>query len=294
MTHKIYYLIILTMLFGCSAKVNESLKYLKQKPPSMVPEVFAPDLISSKNNQEFGSVFSKDGTEFFYGVNVNNKAEIRYAKLIGDEWTEPQTILSHEKYGFNDPFLSTDEKRLYFISEMSIDGLNAKDDIDIWYVEKNKTGWSEPINAGPSINSEKNEFYISFTQDGTMYFSSNVSPEGSSNFDIYRSKSVEGKFQKAESLGDSVNSPHYEADVFVDPHESYIIFYSQRPGKPDLRGGLYISFKKNNDTWTKAVKIDEPINGICPFISKDGKYFFYSRNGDIYWVDAKIIEQYRK
>ena len=188
------------MLFGCSAKVNESLKYLKQKPPSMVPEVFAPDLISSKNNQEFGSVFSKDGTEFFYGVNVNNKAEIRYAKLIGDEWTESQTILSHEKYGFNDPFLSTDEKRLYFISEMSIDGLNAKDDIDIWYVEKNKTGWSEPINAGPSINSEKNEFYISFTQDGTMYFSSNV---GAPDFDIYRSKSVEGKFQKAESLGDT-------------------------------------------------------------------------------------------
>ena len=265
----------------------------------MIPEIFAPNFISKKAESEFGSVFNKEATEFFYGVNVNGKSEIRYSKLMGDKWSEPQTILSHEKYGFNDPFLSPDEKRLYFISKRALDGMDAKKDHDIWYVEKDKNGWSEPINAGSNINSDGNEYYISFSQDGTMYFSSNVkAPEERMryDFDIYSSKNIDGEFQEAVSLGDSINTPNYEADVFVDPSESYIIFCASR--KDGLgQGDLYISFKKSDGTWTKSKNMDQPINSekheLCPYVSKDGKYFFYTSNQDIYWVDAKIIEQYR-
>ncbi|UCE08710.1 MAG: PD40 domain-containing protein, partial [bacterium] len=28
----------------------------------------------------------------------------------------------------------------------------------------------------------------------------------------------------------------------------------------------------------------------CPFVTSDGKYFFFSKNNDLYWVDAKFIE----
>ncbi|NAY93099.1 hypothetical protein GTQ34_14365 [Muricauda sp. JGD-17] len=34
-------------------------------------------------------------------------------------------------------------------------------------------------------------------------------------------------------------------------------------------------------------------SNICPFVSMDGKYLFYTSNQDIYWVDASIIENYR-
>lgn len=286
-------------LIGCSQNVNDHLKYLEQKPPSLIPEIFAPGLISKNTESEFGSVFNEEATAFFYGVDKDGRTEIRYSELMGDKWTEPRIILSNERYGFNDPFLSPDEKRLYFISERTLDGLGAKQDHDIWYVKKEGNEWSEPINAGSNINSNKNEYYISFTQTGTMYFSSNKkNAEGQQNdFDIYCSKNVDGEFQKAIALSDSVNTSNYEADVFVDPEETYIIFCARRPDGLG-RGDLYISFKNDDGTWAKSINMGEKINTenheLCPFVSKDGKYFFYTSNQDIYWVSSKIIYELKK
>lgn len=274
--------------------------YMGQSPPGLIPKVFAPNFISIEE-YEFGSVFNREGTEFYYGVDVNGKPEIRYSRLIDNRWTEPVILLSHELYGYNDPFLSPDENRLYFISRRAMDGKgDLKKDHDIWYVKKVKNGWSEPINAGPNINSDGNEYYISFTHDGTMYFSSNVNaPEErrQSDLDIYYSKFINGEFQKAVSLGDSINTPGYDADVFVAPDESYLIFCSTRRGGLG-RGDLYISFKNSDGTWTKSINMGNVINTrhheLCPFVTKDGKYFFYTSNEDIYWVDTKIFEDLRK
>jgi GH43 family beta-xylosidase len=180
-----------------------------------------------------------------------------------------------------------------------MDGLGVKQDHDIWYVEKERDGWSEPINAGPNINSNKNEYYISFTQTGTMYFSSNkiISSERKNNFDIYSSKSIDGVFQEAIPLGDSINTLNYEADVFVDPKETYIIFCARRQeglGRSDL----YISFKNTNGRWSKSINMGDKINTekheLCPFVSKDGQYLFYTSNQDIYWVNSKVIDELRK
>lgn len=284
-------LLIFVILFSINS--DQDFKYLQQKPPSTTPEVFAPAIISKDTEYEFGSVFNKNVTEFYYGVDMNGKSEIRYSKLKGTSWSEPQTILTHEQYGYNDPFLSPDESRLYFISRRPMDGIGPQKDYDIWYIERINGRWSEPINAGPAINSAGNEYYISFTADGTMYFSSN---KQEMDFDIYYSKFQDGKFQPAVPLSESINTTNYEADVFIDPNESYIIFCSTRDDGMG-EGDLYISFKKPDGTWTKSKNMGVPINTsgheLCPFVSYDGNYFFYTSNRDIYWVDAKIIEGLR-
>ncbi|AXT20778.1 hypothetical protein D7030_11590 [Flavobacteriaceae bacterium AU392] len=285
---------LLIPIIGYSQKTDERLKYLGQKPPTISSERFAPGLISKKGVYEFGSVFNKDATEFFYGVNVNGKEEIRFSELVGSSWSTPKTILKHERYGYNDPFLSPDENRLYFISQRTLDGRSNKQDYDIWYAERVEDGWSEPINVGSNINTKGNEYYISFTNDGTMYFSSN---KNRSSFDIYTSKFVDGEFQKPIALSDSINTSNYEADVFIDPNESYIIFCANRPEGLG-RGDLYISFKNTDGTWTKSINMGEKINTkgheLCPFVSKDGKYLFYTSNQDIYWVSAEIINVIKK
>lgn len=205
--------------------------YMGFPDPGLTPEVFAPGFISTEE-YEFGSVFNAAATEFYYGVDTGNKSEIRFTRLADNKWTKPVVIMPEDRYGANDPFLSPDENRLYFISQRPLNGTGApKHDYDIWYWEKTPEGWSEPINAGTNINSVGNEYYISFTNKGTMYFASNVSSlEGEErNLDIYFSEFKEGEFQKPVSLGAAVNSEHYEADVFVDPNERYIIFCSTRP-----------------------------------------------------------------
>jgi len=274
--------------------------YMGQEKPDTTPKMFAPNFISTEEH-EFGSVFNSNATEFYFGVDVNGKSEIRYSKLTGDNWSKSKTILSHDRYGYNDPFLSPDENRLYFISRRALDGIGGlKEDHDIWYVERTENGWSEPINAGPNINSAGNEYYISFTKEGTMYFSSNVNATEErkrSDLDIYYSKFINGNFQKAISLGDSVNTDAYEADVFVDPEEKYIIFCGIR-SEGLGRGDLYISFKNPDGTWTKSINLGESINTknheLCPFVTYDGKYLFYTSNGDIYWVSTDIINQLKE
>lgn len=286
------------LVAACSSAVDEHLKYLGQEPPGTKPQIFAPGVISLENQFEFGSVFNADGSEFYYAVDIEGISQMRYSKLLNGLWTPPETILSHEKYGFNDPFLSPDEKRLYFISKRSQEGLDAKRDHDIWYVEKENGNWSKPINAGPNINSAESEYYISFTQSGTMYFASNINaPEDKwYDFDIYYSEWKDGGFQKPVRLSDSINTSNYEADVFVDPNESYLIFSAQRRGGHG-RGDLYISFKNPVGSWSKSRNMGSLINTehmeFCPFVTRDGKYFFYSSNEDIYWVSAKIIDSLR-
>lgn len=55
-------------------------KYLGQALPGSKPIIFAPALVSIPDQYEYGSVFSKDGNEFFYAVDLGGRAEIRYIK----------------------------------------------------------------------------------------------------------------------------------------------------------------------------------------------------------------------
>lgn len=286
----------LLFCFSCAILTGQTdLRYFEQVPPSTTPQVFAPGMISKPNQSEFGSVFSADGSEFFYGVDINGKAEIRYSKLENGRWTRPVTLIGHETYSFNDPMLSPDENRLYYISNKPRTGTQVGD-YDIWYSKKLSDGWSGPINAGKNINSPKNEYYISFTSDGTMYYSSNKSAdqERDHDYDIYASKQKNGVFQKSVRLGNQINSADYEADVFIAPDESYIVFCSTRADGYG-RGDLYISFKQDDGEWTKSVNLRAPINSknheLCPWVTPDGKYFFYTSNQDIYWVSTEIFER---
>ena len=272
-------------------------EYLGQTPPNEKALVFAPNFISTEE-YEFGSVFNKAGNIFYYGVDTGNQSEIRMSRLENGKWTQPQIILSHPDFGFNDPFLSPDESRLYFISQKPLQDSVDRNDYNIWYVQKENESWSDPISAGPMINTKGNEYYISFTHDGTMYFSSNKNAGGDNgnNLDIYYSKFKNGDFQKAVVLGDAINTEHYEADVFIDPQEEYIIFCSTRPGGLG-RGDLYISFKNDTGAWTDSVNMGEKINSkhheLCPFVTADGQYFFYTSDEDIYWIHTQVFDELR-
>ena len=226
--------------------------------------------------------------------------EIRYSSLSNGQWTKPQAIISHDRYSYNDPFLSNDENRLYFISNRALDGEGDVKDIDIWYAEQTAHGWSEPINAGSRINTSGDEYYISFTNDDKMYFASNGRARidtTKGDHDIYYSKMFSGEFQEPILLDAAINTKAYEADVFVAPDESYLIFCSVRDDSYG-RGDLYISFKNPKGEWTNAVNMGEKINTehyeYCPFVTKDGKYLFYTSNQDIYWVSTEIISELKR
>ena len=290
---------------GCFIVTNMAIKaqdthqYLGQTPPGIKPTIFAPGIISLDSLYEFGSVFTADGLEFFYGVNIGPRPEIRFTRYTNGVWQEPITIISDPTYGLNDPFLSPAEDELYYISNRPQHASDDTDDHNIWYSKKTENGWSEPIDPGPSINSNSSEYYISFTDEGTMYFASNTDEmdDGFNDFDIFSSRRISGEYQPDTRLSSAINTEDYEADVFVAYDESYLIFCGIR--KEGLgQGDLYISFKDENGDWKQAVNMGDQINTsgheLCPFVTKDGQYFFYTSRKDIYWVSTEIFNQFRK
>ena len=301
LSRRMFLVMFLAPLAACvvlGVNADKSLLYLKQTPPRLVPEIFAPGKISLSDRGEFASVFSADGTEIIFGVSNGKKTEIRSARLIDENWSEPETIVAHERYNYMDGFLSPDETRLYYISDQPLDGQGDPKDPDLWFSNRTDEGWSPPQNAGPILNSNRSEYYVSFTTEGTLYFTTNrAAAKGQDiNFDIHAASNINGEFQKPVRLGDTVNSPGYDGDVFVAPDESYLIFSSDRPGGHGS-GDLYVSFHTAAGAWTEAKNMGSIINTgaqeYCPFVTRDGHYLFYSSKRDIYWVDASIIDGFR-
>ena len=217
------------------------------------PQIFASGVISTPDN-ELNAAFSPDG-----------------------KWSVPEVAGFSGQYSDFDPYFSADGKKLFFISNRPLQGTAPKADYDIWFVEKTKTGWSAPKNLGAPVNTEADEFFPAPAADGTLYFSA-VREGGKGRFDIYRARLAGNKYGEPENLGE-MNSANSEADCYVAPDQSYLIFasYGRADGFGD--GDLYVSFNQN-ERWTKAVNLGAAINSpareYAPIASPDGKYLFFT------------------
>lgn len=302
-------IILLLIYTGCAEPRQEqpdSSPYLllNEAAPDTIPAVFAPEFISLGDRYEFGITVSEDGSEIYFGVDpifdlqTPGVHQIWHTAYKDGVWKEPRMFLSHSEFTRNDPMFSNDGNRLYFISNQPLEG-SEKKDIDLWYLQKEGNAWSEPINAGSTINSEYDEFYSSFTSDGSMYFASNAGefdPPGSRNYNIYKTQWDNGRYATPVALSDSINTRYYEGDVFVAPDESYLIFAAGRR-EGSGRGDLYISFKTEAGKWGKAKNMGPLINTehheLCPYVTPDGKTFFNTSNKELLWVSTEIFERYR-
>jgi len=271
--------------------------YLGQELPGMAPEIFAPGIISTEERYELNAVFSQKGDEFYYEISTTTQEEkeqgryfyvIMVTNMKNGVWAKPEIAPFSGKYSTMDMNFSPDGNRLYFCSDQP-NPWDSSSKTHIWYVDRLDNGWSKPEILGPPIFSpECEQGQPTFAKDGTMYFRQN--PHGS--FDLYYSRYENGKYSKPLILGKAVNTPYDEGKPFIAPDESYLLFIRYgMPASIDGGRGLYISFKREDGSWTPAKNTN--IYGSLPKFTPDGKYFFFSRGGDIYWVDAKIIYKLR-
>jgi hypothetical protein len=246
------------------------------------PQTFLPKVVSA-DSLEFNSAFAPDGNVFFFSRTINKQTRILFCKKTTDGWTAPeQAPFSSSEFSDADPAFSPDGA-LYFISNRRLHATDTTKDYDIWKVNPIPGNrWSEPINV-KTLNSEKDEFYISFTRNGDIYFSS--SREGGyGEEDIYYCRRTGGTFESPRNLGDKINTIHSEYDPFISPNEAALLFTSS--GRKDSfgKGDLYWSVKSGHD-WVEAVHFAANINtssrDFCPYLTSDLKTFFFSSGGDI-------------
>jgi len=307
-------------------------KYAGQKPPGMKAEIFAPGIVTSNLHDDGSPVFTPDGKEIYWRVWGLPRSIIVFIKEENGIWSRPKVVPFSGKYMEGRICISPDGKRLYFSSNRPLQGSGEpKKDFDFWYVEREGEGWSEPINLGVPVNSEYDEVDMSISQNGTIYFHRERSPEN--EFDILYSRFENGIYTEPENLGKPVNTENIEAAPYIAPDESFLIYGSD--GLPDLmgQGDLYVSYRKKDASWTEPKNLGESVNSKYDekftSMTPDGKYLFfvstrprqleasYSRTPvsyeevksitefylspklkpffcDIYWIDSKILNYIKK
>jgi hypothetical protein len=275
--------------------------YLGQKPPGITPEVFAPGILNTKKMGAFCSVFSPDGDEFYfvqYEKDNESSGGISWMRWVDDVWTEPEMLHFNSAETENDMCMSADGNRLFFRSWRALPGGNQPEEHSyLWFVERTEEGWDQAkplLCGGDSIRTG----YPSIAANGNLYFAQRYVEV----FGIYRAKPVNGAYSAPQHVFTAVDSIVTEGDMFVAPDESYMIIscWDHPDNIGSDQGDLYITFRKDDGTWTEEINMGELINTQygenCPQVSPDGKYFFFNRynpdakEGNIYWVDAKIIE----
>jgi hypothetical protein len=271
--------------------------YLGQKPPGMIPEIFLPGIVTTELNEHGAPTFSPDLSEMYWSPQYKEikGGKILFMKITNSQWHAPKIAPFSEEFKNQNPFLSFDGKRLFFKSFRPIETDVYKNGA-FWICERTPEGWSFPKPLGASVNSGSMGQQITEAKNRNLYYASDRST-GKGHWDIYRVKYKNGYYYEPENLGDAINTKLYDGTPYIAPDESYLIFHSL--SRPDGHGGsdLYISFRTADDTWINAKNMDGVINTkeheLFPIVTPDGRYLFFVRNGDIYWVDAKIIEEFR-
>jgi hypothetical protein len=273
--------ILLLIVFAhCVTFPKAQIVYPDKSLPGAAAAIFAPGLISdAMSNRDMA--ISPAGDELFYTIQSANGqvSVILQLRRIHGAWSTPAMAPFSGRYGDLEPAFSADGQTLYFASNRPIHAGGPVKDYDIWMVKKNKDGWGMPARMDSIINSSKDEFYPSIARSGNLYFTREMD-NGKGKEDIVVSEWKDGQYQTPYSLPAAINSDKFEFNAFVDPGEQYILFSSF--GRPDDLGGgdLYLSCKDGKGAWTQAIHLDSTINSraidFCPYISPDGKYFFFT------------------
>jgi Tol biopolymer transport system component len=268
-------------------------KYKAGPTQSTQPTLFADGVINGLGTDDYNPTLSPDGRTVFFTRRIDrrNNEMIMFSLFENGVWTKPQTANFSGKFFDKEPMFSTDGSKIFFAS-MRPNGHDEKANFDLWVSQKTDAGWSEPQNLGKNINSPGYDNYPSVATDGTLYFAS-VRIDGRKDNDLYRARFVNGQYGPAENLGAVINTAATEADPFIAPDQSYMIFSSDREGGMG-EGDLYISFNLK-DSWTTPQTLGKIINTATyeytPLISPDGLTFYFSRGwGDIYQIPLSALK----
>lgn len=205
------------------------------------------------------------------GTNGVNRLRLMQARWFDEKWTNVIELpFNNPDYSVGHPALSPDNKILYFASDMP----GGYGGLDIYMVRELPTGWSQPENLGPAINSVDNEAFPFMSSDGTLYFASNHNSMG--GLDVYFSRPAgNGTWQPPVSLPAPINSSADDFGFIIRADNSAGYFASNRSGG-----------KGNDDIYSFTTSNVQPASVSC--IVK-GRVYEKDSNAGVVNALAKLI-----
>ncbi|PHS18946.1 MAG: hypothetical protein COA86_07205 [Kangiella sp.] len=264
--------------------------YFGQKPPGLIPEVFAPGIISMSGRSEMGVSFSPDLDEMYFTIQKKRgvPSAIYFSKLEDKKWTpfKKANFTKGQKAGEMEPFVSYDGNKIVFTA------YNADfTDTSIWYVNRLNNGWSNAIKLDSPLN-EHEVMTSTLARNGDLYYT-NISKR----MRTYYAPNIKGKYPKFQEA-----EIEFGGHAFISPSQDYLIVDARNKKDKNQKADLYVYFKKKDGAWTKPINLGITVNSTfdetVATVTPDGKYLIFSRRTEgnalnLYWVSTDVIENVR-
>jgi len=269
--------------------------YLGQEPPGLTAKLFAPGIVSGGQFEHSSPVFTSDLKEIYWSTIIEEgrttvSRPILSMKTTGGPWSRPEVPPFVKTFACSEsPFISPDGKFIYFHASGSLRPETAR----IYRAPRTGDGWGEPVDLGDPVNASNLSYGPSVAANGNLYF---AGPSG-----VFMAKRTAAGYQKPVFVKDADFGP------YIAPDESFLIFCSFRKGGLGS-GDLYISFRRQDGSWGDDInmgsRVNSALNERFPNLTPDGRYLFFNStrkipgaglhdpgngNGDVYWIDARII-----
>jgi len=260
--------IILLLFISCSEAPKKSVK----------AELYGVGNLSSEL-PEFMLTMNKNETKAYFNRMDKNRVNINlmFSTFENEQWTEAIYISLFEKPSrIVDPFLTNDEKYLFFSSNALQNEDDKKDDYNVWYVEIKDNQYSKPIYAEGINQPESAEIYTTLTNENIIAFSSEI--RGDKKRDIYLSK-FDGKiFTKPERVFIPGTRNQKLGNPGISPDGNTIVFGANL----EVTVGGYDLYytEKKKDGWSIAKNLGPLVNSeeteFTPVFSKNGEWLYFT------------------
>lgn len=174
-------------------------------------------LIFTRNNYNKGRSRKSEN-----GVNM---LKLYIATKKGSKWGDVKELpFNSDDYSTGHPALSTDNRKLYFVSDMA----GGYGGTDIYVVDYKDGQWGSPVNLGREVNTEGNEMFPYMDEAGNFYFASD-GHAGLGGMDIFYMEFRNGlPFGEVENLGYPINSTKDDFGLITRADRSSGYFSSNR------------------------------------------------------------------
>ena len=220
-----------------TGKTTTSIFWAKKGEKSLLlkPVPFAKELTTKFYDGPLS--FSTDANAIFFtrsNVKRNNpirakdglvKLKIYSAQLKGDIWTNISELpFNNTEFDCAHPSVSPDGRRLYFSSNRP-GGFGG---MDLYVSTFINNKWSDPVNLGPKVNTDKNDVFPFIHTDGKVFFTSNGRKDGIGGLDIYFTMKTDTGWLTPQLLPEPINSRSDDFGIIVEKDKKTGYFSSNR------------------------------------------------------------------
>lgn len=194
----------------------------------------------------------------------------------------------NSKYKEFKPLLSPDGQTLYFSRKNHPENIGGVEDSeDIWYSEKDADGnWQLAKNIGSELNNAGPNYVSSVTPDGKsvlLVLGNQYLENGKMAAGVSISSNASGSWSKPSAIQIENDYNYSEKANFYLANSRKALLMSVM--REDSNGGrdLYVSFLKEDSTWTEPLNLSNKVNTAgeesSPFLAPDDKTLYFSSDG---------------